>query len=191
VRTYPPQFAEGLVGCLLPPGCREEILGDLFETCRNPLEYGLSALAVIPRVIFSQIRRNTDSLIFLLTASALAYSFIAGSAGMSGGLAHSGLSHPLLRLAIPSVAALVSLLLCNAFAPAEERRLHAVTFDIVVTMAAAAITQLVLLAFLQRGLMLPGWWPSEGTALSWIAIILLRAVFPPGVKVPPTQRSLS
>jgi hypothetical protein len=184
--TYPPQLAEDLIACLLPPACREEVLGDLFESCRNPVEYGVSALAVIPRVIFSQIRRNTDSFVFLFTACALAYSFIAGSARIS-----PGLTHPLLRLGIPSVTALLSLLLCNGFAPAEERRLHAVTFDIVVTMAAAAITQLVLLAILQRGLMLPGWWPSEGTALSWVAIILLRALFPPGVKLPPAHRSLS
>lgn len=184
--TYPPQFAEDLIAWFLPPSCREEVLGDLFESCRNPLEFGVSALAVIPRVIFSQIRRNTDSLVFLLTACALAYSFLAGSARMT-----PGLTHPILRLGIPCVAALLSLLLCNGFAPDEERRLHAVTFDIVVAMAAAAITQLILLAILERGLMLPGWWPSEGTALSWIAIILLRALFPPGVKLPPPHRSLS
>jgi hypothetical protein len=181
--TYPPQFAEDLIASLLPPACREEVLGDLFESCRNPVEYGLSALAVVPRVIFSQIRRNTDSWIFLLTAGALAYSFIAGSHGLS-----SGLAHPLLRLAIPLIPALLALLICNGFAPVEERRLHAVTFDIVVAGAAAAITQLVLLTILQTGLMLPGWCPSERTALSWVAIILLRALFPPGVKVPSSTR---
>ncbi len=182
--TYPPQLAEDLIAWFLPPACREEVLGDLFESCRTPLEYGISALAVIPRVIFSQIRRNTDSWIFLLTAAALLYSFIAGSRDLS-----SGLAHPLLRLAIPLVPALLSLLLCNGFAPAEERRLRAVTFDIVVTMAAAAITQLVLLALLQRSLMLPGWVPSEGSATSWVAIIVLRAIFPPGVKLPSTHWS--
>jgi hypothetical protein len=185
MRTNPPQLAEDMVGWFLPPACREEVLGDLFESCRNPLEYSSSAIAVIPRVIFSQIRRNTDSFVFLLTAGALAYSFIAGSAGIA-----SGLSHPMLRLAIPIVPALLSLLLCNGFAPVEERRLRAVTFDIVVAMAAAAITQLALFVLLKRGLMLPGWVPSEGTALSWLAIILLRAMFPPGVKVSPTQWSL-
>ena len=187
--TYPLQLAEDLIAWFLPPACREEVLGDLFESCRNPFEYGVSALAVIPRVIFSQIRRDTDSFVFLLTACALAYSFVAGSADMSRGLAHPGL-HPLLRLAIPLVPALLSLLLCNGFAPAEERRLRAVTFDIVVTMAAAAITQLVLFALLQRSLMLPGWVPSGASATSWIAIIVLRALFPPGVKVPPARWSL-
>jgi hypothetical protein len=145
----------------------------------------MSAFAVIPRVIFSQIRRNTDSWVFLLTACAIAYSFVAGSAGLSLDLAH-----PLLRLAIPIVPALASLLIRNGFAPLEERRRRAITFDIVIAMAAAAITQIVLLALLQKGLMLPGWCPSEGSALSWLAIILLRAIFPPGVKLPPAGRTL-
>jgi hypothetical protein len=185
VSTYPPQFVEGLVGCLLPPACREEVLGDLFESCQNPVEYVVGALAVVPRVVLSQIRRNTDSSIFMLTAGALLYSFVAGSRDLS-----SGPAHPLLCLAIPLIPALLSLLLCNGFAPTEERRLRAVTFDIVVSMAAAAITQLVLFVLLKRGLMLPGWVPSEGTALSWLAIIVLRAIFPPGMKVPPADRCL-
>jgi hypothetical protein len=176
-------LAEDLVGWFLPPSCREEVLGDLFESCRNPVEYGMSAIAVVPRVVFSQIWRNTDSWIFLLTAGALGYSFIAGSHGLAG------LPHPLLRLAIPLVPALLALLICNGFAPIEERRLRAVTFDIVVAGASAAVTQLVLLTILQTSLMLPGWCPTERTALSWVAIILLRAIFPPGVKVPSTHWS--
>jgi hypothetical protein len=185
VTTYLSRVAEDLIAYLLPPACREEVLGDLYESCRNPVEYATSALAVVPRVIFSQIRRNTDSWVFLATACAVAYSFIAGSAGLSPRLAH-----PLLRLAIPIVPALLSLLICNGFAPIEERRRHAITFDIVIAMAAAAITQLLLLAIFERGLLLPGWWPSEGTVLSWFAIIVLRAIFPPGVKIPPPHRSL-
>ncbi len=184
--TLSPQFAEDLVAYFLPPACREEVLGDLYETCRNPVEYAVGALAVVPRVVFSQIRRNTDSLVFLVTACAIVWSFIAGSAGLTGNLAH-----PMLRLAIPIVPALVSLLLCNGFARTEERRLHAITFDIVIAMAAAAITQLYLVVTLQTGLMLPGWCPSEGTAWSWFAIIVLRAIFPPGVKLPLADRSLT
>jgi hypothetical protein len=179
VTTYPSQNTEGLIASFLPPACREEVLGDLCESCRSRVEYSMTALAVIPRVIFSQIRRNTNSWVFLLTACALAYSFVAGSSGLS-----PDLTHPLLRLAIPVVPALLSLLICNGFAPVEERRQHAITFDIVIAMAASAITQLILMAIFQTSLMLPGWWPSEGTTLSWLSIILLRAILPPGAKLP-------
>ena len=183
---YPSQRTEDLVAWLLPPACREEVLGDLWESCRTPLQYATSALAIVPRVIVSQVRRNTNAWVFLLTACALAYSFVAGSAGLSPDLAH-----PMLRIVIPIVPALLTLLLCNGFAPVEERRLHAIPFDIVIAMSAAAFTQLILLAILQKNLMLPGWWPSRGTALSWFSIILLRALFPPGVKLPASHKSLS
>jgi hypothetical protein len=182
--TYP-QHTEDLVALFVPPACREEVLGDLCESCKNPAEYTMSALAVVPRVIFSQIRRNTDSLVFLLTACAIAYSFIAGSAGLAPDSVN-----PFLRLAIPTVPALLSLLICNGFAPLEARRQHAITFDVVVAMAAASITQIILLATFQNNLMLRGWWPSEGTALSWFSIIMLRAIFPPGAKLPSMHRSL-
>ena len=170
--------AEDFVASFLPPACREEVLGDLWESCKSPADYLASALSVIPRVIFSQIRRNTNSWVFLLTSCAIVFSFIAGSAGFSPDLAH-----PLLRLAIPIIPALLSLLICNGFAPIEERRLHAITFDIVIAMSVAAITQLILLATLQKSLMVPGWWPSEGNALSWLSILVLRAIFPPGAKL--------
>jgi len=183
--THPPEFAEDLLGWFLPPACREEVLGDLWESCNNPVQYTMCALAVVPRVIFSQIRRNTDSWILLLTACAIAYSFSAGSAGPSADLAH-----PLLRLAIPSVRAILTLLIRNGFASLEDRRRRAITLDITVAMGVAALTQLILLAAFRYDLMLRGWWPSEGTALSWLSIILLRAIFPPGAKLAPTYRSL-
>ena len=183
MRVHPPELAEDLVGWFLPPACREEVLGDLWESCGNPIQYTISALAVVPRVIFSQIRRNTDSLVLLLSACAVAYSFSAGSASPN-------LTYPLLRLAIPSVPAILALLIRNGYASAEERRQRAITFDIVIAIGVAALTQLMLLATLRSDLMLRGWWPSEGTAFSWLFVILLRAIFPPGVKLPPAYRSL-
>jgi hypothetical protein len=186
VTTYPPQQTEDLVAWFLPPACREEVLGDLCESCKSPAQYTMSALAVVPRVIFSQIRRNTDSWVFLFTACAIAYSFIAGSAGLSPDLAH-----PLLRLAIPSIPAILTLLIRNGYASAEERRQRAITFDIVIAIGVAAVTQLILLAAFRSDLMLHGWWPSEGTTLSWFSIILLRAIFPPGTKLLSTPRSFS
>jgi hypothetical protein len=181
--AHPPELAEDLVGWFLPPACREEVLGDLWESCKNPVQYTMSALAVVPRVIFSQIRRNTDSWVLLLSTFAVAYSFSAGSAS-------SNPAHPLLRLTIPSVPAILALLIRNGYASAEERRQRAITFDIVIAIGVAALTQLMLLAAFRSDLMLRGWWPSEGTAFSWLSIIVLRAIFPPRTKLSPTYRSL-
>jgi hypothetical protein len=146
-----PELAEDLVGWLLPPACREEVLGDLWESCKNPVQYTMNALAVVPRVIFSQIRRNTDSWVFLLTACGIAYSFSSGSASPSPHLAH-----PLLRLAIPSIPAILTLVIRNGYASAEERRQRAITVDIVIAIGVAALTQLMLLAAFRSDLMLHG-----------------------------------
>ncbi len=171
-------FAEGFAGWFLPPACREEVLGDLFESCASVRRYLASATQVVPRVILSQIRRNTDLHVFLFTALAIVYSFAAGSYGLA-----TDIDHRILRLAIPTIPTLLALLIRNGFAPLVERRLHAVTFDIGMAMAAAALSQFILLMTLQNGLMLPDWCPSEASALCWMFIILLRALFPPGTKL--------
>ncbi len=52
---------------------------------------------------------------------------------------------------------------------------------------AAPVTCGVVLVAFRSDLMLRGWWPSEGTAVSWFSIIVLRAMFPPGAKLTPTD----
>jgi len=178
--AYPPEIAEDFVGWFLPPACREEVLGDLYERYVNAAQYAANAVAVAPRVILSQIRRNTDARVFVLTACAICYSFASGSTGWQ--LNSDSLS--LLRIAIPSIAAILMLLFRNGWADSESRRLRAITVDIAIAMGAAALTQLVLLAILRSDLMLLRWCPSQGTFMGWLFVILLRAVLPPEMRSP-------
>ena len=184
--AHPPEVAEDLVGWFLPPACREEVLGDLWESWKNPVQYAISALAVVPRVIFSQIRRNTDAWIFLLTTCGICYSVAAGVVDLS----LESDPNALLRLAIPAVPAVLILLIRNGFASLEDRRRRAITLDITIAMGVAALTQLILLAAFRSDLMLARWCPSGGTVLAWLFVILLRAIFPPGAKLAPTYRGL-
>jgi hypothetical protein len=183
--TRPPELAENLVGWFLPPACREEVLGDLCESYRNVPQYAISAATVVPRVILSQIRRNTGAWIFLLTACGICYSVAAGAFNLT--LENN--PRALLRLAIPIVPAVLILLIRNGFAALEDRRQRAITLDIVAAMGVAALTQLGLLAF-RSDLILPRWCPSGDSALAWLLIIVLRAIFPPEAKLPPAHRSL-
>ena len=136
-------------------------------------------LTVAPRVILSQIRRNTDIRVFLATTCAICYSFAAGSADFSN-------PDPLtlLRMAIPAGAALLILLLRNGYAESESRRLRAITLDVALAMGIAAFTQLALLAAFRSDLMLVRWCPSEGTFMAWFFAILLRGIFPPEMRRP-------
>lgn len=185
--THPPELAENLVGWFLPPACREEVLGDLCEGYENTLQYAISAAAVAPRVILSQVRRNTAAWIFLLTTCGICYSVASGMVDLS----LEGDPTALLRLAIPTVPAVLILLVRNGFAALEDRRRRAITLDVVIAMGIAALTQLILLTTSRPDLMLPRWCPSGGTVFAWLLIIVLRAIFPPGAKSPSAQRSVS
>jgi hypothetical protein len=186
MNTHPPELAENLAGWLLPPACREEVLGDLCESYENALQYALGAATVVPRVIVSQIRRNTGAWSFLLTACGICYSVAAGVVNFS----LDGSPRTLLRLAIPVIPAVLILLVRNGFAALEDRRRRAITLDIVVAMGVAALTQLILFAASRSDLMLLRWCPSDGTALAWLFVIVLRAIFPPEAKLPSANRSL-
>jgi hypothetical protein len=188
--AYPPELVEDAVGWLLPPACREEVLGDLCEQYATAAQYAVNSLTVAPRVILSQIRRNTDARVFLPTICAICYSFAAGSADFPRNdfPLHSD-PLALLRLAIPSVAALLVLLLRNGYADPEERRRRAITLDIAAAMGVAGVTQLALMAAFRSDLMLLRWCPSEGTVIGWLFVILLRAIFPPDMRLPAPIRS--
>jgi len=175
--THPPEIVEDAIGWLLPPACREQVLGDLCERYISAARYAVDMLTVAPRVILSQIRRNTDARVFLATSCAICYSFAAGSADFSN--------------PDPAIAALLVLLLRNGYADSESRRLRAITLDVALAIGVAAFTQLVMLAVFRSDLMLPHWCPSEGTVLGWLFAILLRAIFPPQMKLPSTYQGLS
>jgi hypothetical protein len=190
--AYPPQIVEDAVAWLLPPACREEVLGDLCEQYVNAARYAMNMLTVAPRVILSQIQRNTDARVFLATSCAICYSFAAGSTDSSlrDFPLHAD-AWTLVRLAIPAVAALLVLLLRNGYADPEFRRLRAITLDVAVAMGLAAFTQFALMAASRSDLMLVRWCPSGGAVMAWLFAIVLRAIFPPEMRLPATYGSLS
>jgi len=186
----PPEIVEDAVGWLLPPACREEVLGDLCEQYVNAALYAVNMLTVAPRVILSQIRRNTDVRVFMVTGCAICYSFAAGSADSSlRDFPLQADAWTLVRVAIPALAALLVLLLRNGYADSESRRLRAITLDIAVAMGFAAFTQFALMATSRSDLMLVRWCPSGGTVMGWLFAILLRAIFPPEMRLQAPMQS--
>jgi hypothetical protein len=53
---------------LIPPACREHVLGDFSERYTSPRQYAADALRTLPFVIAGQIRRTSDSLRLLMCA---------------------------------------------------------------------------------------------------------------------------
>jgi hypothetical protein len=59
MESRPPEVIERLAGLLIPPACREAVLGDLSERYSSPKQYLKAALRTVPWVIASQIRRTS------------------------------------------------------------------------------------------------------------------------------------
>ena len=59
LETRPPVLIDAVVRALIPPVCREHVIGDLWERYRSPWQFVLDAAGTIPFVIASQIRRTS------------------------------------------------------------------------------------------------------------------------------------
>jgi len=115
----PSRTAEKIVAMLVPPACREEVLGDLHERFLSRSQYVRDALHVVPLVILSRIRRTADPQVWLMQAFALYGSFVVTAWLLDGALLEQ--QWGLLRLAIPAAMAWLGLILEDAYArPARQ-----------------------------------------------------------------------
>jgi hypothetical protein len=114
VEARPPVLIEKAVGLLLPPACREEILGDLHERYRSLRQYLFDAARIIPLAVKGQIRRTFDRLLLAMIGFAL---YLVFRPRRPVGLGD------VLSLAIPMGIALLAFALCDAYArPKAESR---------------------------------------------------------------------
>ncbi|MBS1854164.1 MAG: ATP-dependent metallopeptidase FtsH/Yme1/Tma family protein [Acidobacteria bacterium] len=153
---------------LLPPACREEVLGDLHERFRSPAAYALDALRTVPLVILSRIRRTADPGILLMQALALYLAFLAAARLAAPSLIQDQLGLP--RLAFPAVMALLGLILDDAYArPGPRSGLHLMRGPVLGAALALLVSQETL----------PRWVALEGCALALVFSGAIRLWFPP------------
>lgn len=116
VESGPPKVIESLVWLVLPPVCRESVVGDLHERYKSLSGYLRDAILSVPLVIVSRIKRTTDAGLLLLEGLAF-YVFFVASAWR-----YEFLEEPnaYLRLAVPVLAVLLALIVVDAYAPTER-----------------------------------------------------------------------
>jgi hypothetical protein len=114
----PPRIVESIAALLTPPACREEVLGDLQERCTSPWGYFKDAFFAIPCVIASRIRRIVDPPVLLLQAIVVYLSFLVAAWIADGALPME--EWELWRLAIPTCAVLVGVILAEVYAKPGE-----------------------------------------------------------------------
>jgi hypothetical protein len=111
----PSKKLEALAGLLIPPACREEVLGDLYERYRSPGRYLFDAFATAPFVIVSRIRRTTDPPVLIMQALLLYAAFLVSAWHYDRALMDE--QWVLAGLAIPAGFMLVVVLLEAAWSP--------------------------------------------------------------------------
>jgi hypothetical protein len=109
----PPKILEDLAKALIPPACREEVLGDVYERYKSPGQYLGDLVSTLPFVVLSRIMRITDIRLLLMDALLVYGSFLTAAWYVSRTLVTD--AGGLVRLAIPSGLALLYLLISNAF----------------------------------------------------------------------------
>lgn len=105
---------ERIVGAVIPPACREEVLGDLREKYISPFQYVRLAISVVPFVILSRIRRTSD-LQMRMTEALLIYACFLAAAWYNE-RAVLTTQQGLFRVAIPTAVNLLDLFFEDAWA---------------------------------------------------------------------------
>ncbi len=172
----PSKAAEAIVAILLPPACREEVLGDLHERSRSRLQYAADALSTVPLVILSRIRRTADPQVLLIQAFALYASFLTAGWFKDASLLQA--QWGLLRLAIPPGMALLGLILEDAYATPGHRSPLRLLRGPLLGFGLAVGSQVVFRAG-KSDLAIPPWIMIYGSAMSLLLTSAVRLLFPP------------
>jgi len=174
MEAAPPKAAEILVGVLIPPACREEVLGDLHERYTSPRRYIGDAICVVPLVILSRILRTTDPQVFLMEALAGFLSFLAAAWYLNAAVLEDRLGFA--RLAIPTAMTVLASMLADAYAspgiPAPAKAFRSLAMGT----AFAFVSQAMLWTW-SRELAAPPSILFFGGALSLLLVSTIRILF--------------
>lgn len=175
MNSGPPKTVEALVAVLVPPACREEVLGDLHERYRSTRQYGLDAASTVPVIILSRIHRTADSQALLIQAFAFYVSFLF--AAWLNGAALLRDEWGLVRLAAPAAVAMVGVLLADAYASPGSRPSAKLPLGPVLGAGLALLSQGLLWLF-SPDLALPRWTLFFGCGTGLLLSSAVHILFP-------------
>jgi hypothetical protein len=176
MNSRPPKAVETLVAVLVPPACREEVLGDLHERYKSASQYGLDAASTVPLVILSRIHRTADSQALLIQAFAFYVSFLF--AAWLNGAALLRDEWGLMRLAAPAAVAMVGVMLADAYASPGRSRMKLALGPMLG--AGLALASLGLVWLFSPDLALPRWTLFFGCGVGLLLSSAVRTLFRPG-----------
>jgi len=181
VESGPTKVAETIAGWLLPPACREEILGDMRERYRSGPDYFFEALHLIPSMVYSRICRTTDPVVALMEGLSMFTAFVIAARCFDAVLifARDGYA----RLALPAVVALAGMSLADAYSDPRRRWPLKPLLAPALGFAAAYVQQ-----SMYRRWSLPANVMGWGTVVSYMLVSTIRLLFPPPAERPQAAR---
>ena len=175
MRWSPSKMVERILSLLIPPACREEVLGDLYESCNSLGQYIREAVRLLPMVIFSRVRRAADPQVLLMQVAALYLSFIG--AAWYEGKASLFENFGLFRLAIPPIWVLLGLIVEGAYTKSGKRSLVQSMRGPVLGLGLAYLSQTAL-SIGNRTFALPTWIMFYGSGFGLLFSMAVNLLFP-------------
>jgi hypothetical protein len=180
MESGPSKIAEAVVYWLLPPACREEVLGDMRERNVSSAQYFVEAICIVPCVIYSRIRRTADAVLSLMVAASTYTAFMMSAWWLDRELLFREYGYA--RVAIPPAIFLVAIILADAYSDPKKRwplkPLFGPTLGLALTYAVE----------LNHRWALPASVLACGAALSVLLVSTLRLLFPPVTERPQTAK---
>lgn len=176
MRSQPSRAIELIVGWLIPPGSREHVLGDLHEIYLSPMQYLADVAAALPLVIWSNIRRTVDPVVLLMEGFTFYVCLVLAASGM-GPRTFLADDSSFIKLAIPTAAALLALILADAYSNPRKKSPLKPILGSVLAVAFAFVSQAVLSGI--PGIVLPGTVMVGGCSAALLLVSTLRLLFPP------------
>jgi hypothetical protein len=176
MESGPSKIAETLVYWLLPPACREEVLGDMRERNQSSAQYLVEATCTVPSAIYSRIRRTTDATLTLMVALSMYAAFVMSAWWLEPELLFR--EYGFARVAMPTAIFLVAIILADAYSDPKKRwplkPLFGPTLGLALTHAVE----------LNHRWSLPALVLAWGGAVSLLLVSMLRLTFPPVTERP-------
>jgi hypothetical protein len=172
MESGPSKVSETCAGWLIPPACREEVLGDLCEGYQSPARYLLEAAYIIPCLIYSRIRRTTDAVVALAEAASMYTAFVMAAWWLDRAVLFG--EGGFVRLAIPPGIFLTATILADVYSNPKRRWQLKPFFGPMLGFALAYIAESAL-----KQWALPPPVLAWGSGISLLLVSTLRLTFPP------------
>jgi hypothetical protein len=176
METHPPRLIEAIIERLVPPACRESVLGDWNERYASVPEYVLRALSALPFLVASQVRRTfkVENVVSEAVAIYLAFAleFFVRPASLLA-------QQVLIPILIVICTALLALVIRDAYADPEDRSAARTIRDACIAIGAVVSVEAILSVSHLSIWMLPWLLVFSGGAASIPMLFIVRWLLRP------------